>query len=143
AGDHCIIVDHAGTPPGPGQLTVVRTHLDGDPLPARSGSVSGDTCKDDNSNDARCGFEPGKDHHYFFTLCPNAMATAHLETCGGANWDTVLQLRNGAGSNLACNDDAACADQSSVTHDITGPGLFWAIIDGAQECGAYTMQYSY
>lgn len=141
AGEHCIVVDHAGVPPGPGQLTVVRTRHDGDPLTGRSGTVTGDTCADDNSNHARCGCEPAKDHHFFFTVCPGP-ATAHLETCGGASWDTVLQLRDAADESLACNDDS-CMAQSSVTGDLTGPGLFWAIVDGCDECGAYTMRYSY
>jgi hypothetical protein len=144
AGEHCIIVDHAGVPSGPGQLTVVRTHRDGDPLPGRTGMVTGNTCTDDdNSNEARCGCEPGKDHHFFFTLCPDAEVTAHLETCGTATWDTVVQLRDGTDDSIGCNDDASCGGQSSLTRDISGPGLFWAIIDGCSECGAYTMRYSY
>jgi hypothetical protein len=142
AGEHCIIVDHAGAPPGPGQLTVLRTHRDGDPLPDRSGVVTGNTCNDDNSNDASCGCEPGKDHHYFFTVCPATTVTAHVDTCT-ATWDTVLQLRDGNEERIACNDDGMCGDQSTLTRQLTGPGLFWAIVDGCFDCGAYTMQYSY
>lgn len=142
AGEHCIVVDHAGVPAGPGRLTVRRTGRAGDPLPARAGTVSGDTCQDDNSNDAECGCEPAKDHHYFFTVCPGTTVTARLETCGAASWDTVLELRAADDDSLGCNDDA-CDLQSRVSRQLTGPGLFWAIVDGCDECGAYTMTYSF
>jgi hypothetical protein len=140
-GAHCIVVEGAT---GPGQLTVVRGGHNGDPLPARSGTVTGNTCNDDNNNNAGCGCEPARDHHYFFTLCPGATANAHLETCGAATWDTVLQLRDGTYAGIACTDEDECQGaQETLTRSITGPGLFWAIIDGCDECGPYTLSYSY
>lgn len=141
AGEHCIVVDRAT---GPGQLQVGRGGHDGDPLPARSGTVTGNTCNDDNNNNAGCGCEPARDHHYFFTLCPGATATANLETCTGTAFDTVLQLRDGTYAGIACTDDDACNNvQEKLSRSITGPGLFWAIVDGCDECGPYTLSYSY
>ena len=141
AGTHCIVVEGAT---GPGQLQVVRGGHDGEPLPARAGTVTGNTCNDDDNNNAGCGCEPARDHHYFFTLCPGATATAHLETCTGATWDTVLQLRDGTYAGIACTDNDSCqAAQETLTRAVTGPGLFWAIIDGCADCGPYTLSYSY
>lgn len=145
AGKHCILVEgpaaSAGDPTG--KLVVLRGKHPGDPLPMASGTVSGDSCQDDNSNDAdSCGCEPAKDHHYFFTVCPQTSVLARFDTCNGANWDTVLQLRFGDGDGLACDDDS-CDDTSSVISQmVRGPGLFWAILDGCEECGPYTMKYS-
>jgi hypothetical protein len=140
AGAHCILVDRAT---GPGQLTVVRGGRDGDPLPGRAGMVTGNTCTDDNNNNPRCGCEPAQDHHYFLALCPNETATARIDTCGGADWDTVLQFRDATNRDLACIDDGSCGAQGSLTRTLTGPGLFWAIIDGCTECGPYKLTYSY
>jgi hypothetical protein len=139
-GIHCILVDRAT---GPGQLKVARGGRDGDPLPSRSGTVTGNTCNDDDNNSARCDCGPAQDHHYFFALCPNTTAMARLDTCGGANWDTVLQLRDGTNRDLGCIDDGSCGTQGTLTRMITGPGLFWAIIDGCDECGPYMLSYSY
>jgi hypothetical protein len=147
AGEYCLRVDGpaaSGDGAQIGKLVVVRGENPGEPLPMASGAVSGDTCGDDNSNDAdSCGCEPAKDHHYFFTMCPGTAAIAKLDTCG-ASWDTVLQLRFGSGEGLACDDDgcAGVSAASEITRRVNGPGLFWAIVDGCEECGAYTMKYS-
>lgn len=162
AGAHCIVVDHAGAPDGAGQLQVIRGRHDGDPLAGRAGSVSGDTCMDDDSNDADdgdfdCGSEPGRDHHYFFTLCPAETVMARVDTCGAATFDTVLQIRDGRDIALGCDDDdddngdptGACNDleRSRLATSVTGAGLFWAIVDGYDDlgepnpCGTYTMNY--
>lgn len=143
AGEHCVVLDHVGpATDASGMLRVVRGGRAGDPLGSdASGTVSGDTCMDDNSNDASCGCESAPDHHYFFTLCPGSVS-ATLETCNGASWDTVVQLRDGAYSSMRCNDDA-CGDlQSRASTTLDGPGVFWAIIDGCDECGAYTLSYT-
>ena len=142
AGDHCIVVEQAdATGPSTGTLSVVRGTRAGDPLVGKSGTVSGDTCKDDNSNTAGCGCEPAQDHHYFFTVCPNTSGAARLETCDKADWDTVVQFRSAANAGLGCNDDS-CGIQSELSRTISAPGLYWAIIDGCDDCGTYTMAYT-
>lgn len=148
AGDHCIIVEGpAGASPpdddlASGELEVVRTEHHGDPLPGAAGAVSGDSCKDDDSNDAGCDCGPAKDHHYFFTVCPGAMVTARFETCG-SSFDSVLQLRRGSGNSLGCVDDDTCDDSDErLTRTLTSAGLYWAILEGCSDCGAYTLTYS-
>lgn len=145
AGKHCILVEGpvASAGDATGKLVVVRGEHPGDPLPMAAGTVRGDSCQDDNSNDAdSCGCEPAKDHHYFFTVCPQTQVMARFETCGGATWDTVLQLRDRDGDGLACDDDS-CDDTSSViSQTLRGTGLYWVIVDGCEECGPYTMKYS-
>jgi hypothetical protein len=143
AGTHCIVVDQVGSSGGTmALLRVTRGNRAGDPLNGASGSVSGNTCNDDNSNNSdSCGNEPAEDHHYFVAACPGSKEL-HLETCTGATWDTVLQIRNNANSSLGCNDDSCPGYQSTLTRTITGPGLYWAIVDGWEECGSYTMVYS-
>jgi hypothetical protein len=54
----------------------------------------------------------------------------------------VLQLRNNADTSQGCTDDSCSGLESTLTRNVTGPGLFWAIIDGCDECGAYTMTYT-
>lgn len=150
AGDYCLIVEGAAATSemsALGKLTLVRGKENGDPLPAPSptaaGSVRGDTCKDDNSNDAGCGCEPAEDHHYFFTVCPQTQVAARFETCGtNATWDTVLQLRAGGGNGLACNDDACDDTSSMIGRTLREPGLYWAILDGCAACGSYELKYS-
>lgn len=141
AGTHCIVVDHVGDAVGVTQLEVVRGGRDGDPLIGTSGTVSGDTCRADNSNDASCGCEPAEDQHYFFTVCP-AGTMATIATCGDATWDTVLQFRNGMHMGEGCTDDSCGTVQSTLTRSLAGPGLFWAIVDGCVECGPYTLTYA-
>ena len=85
---------------------------------------------------------PRSSHHYYFTACPGSAVAAHIEACGGATWDTVLQLRAAAGTSLGCTDDSCANAASTLTRMVTGPELFWAIIDGCTDCGAYTMAYS-
>ena len=145
-GEHCIVIEGSAEQGSDGHLEVVRSGNVGDPLPARGGTVTGNTCNDDNSNDAGCGSEPAKDHHYYFTMCEDDAGPVTLATCGGATFDTVLQLRAGDDDGIACNDDACGVmpdeDQSMLTRRISGPVLFWAIIDGFDdECGPYTLTY--
>jgi hypothetical protein len=142
AGDHCIIVDQVGAGGAMGRLQVTRGTRGGDPLVGAAGTVSGDTCMDDNSNSASCGDEPAEDHHYFVAVCPG-MHPLRIDTCGKATWDTVLQIRStGSGStNLECEDDD-CDVQTDITETLNGPGLFWAIIDGYDDCGPYMMAFS-
>lgn len=146
AGDHCVIVDGPASSGGGGtvgKLSVVRGKHPGEALPMASGTVRGDTCKDDNSNNAGCGCEPAEDHHYFFTVCPGSSVASRFETCGTmATWDTVLQLRSAAGDGLACDDDSCDDTSSAISRTVMGPGMYWAIIDGCADCGAYTMKYS-
>lgn len=145
AGDYCVIVENPGTATGMQTLKVTRGGRAGDPLVGATGTVSGDTCMDDNSNNAACGCEPAEDHHYFFTVCPATTVTARIMTCGTADWDTVLQLRrNGSGNtNLACeDDDPMCSPQTDIEATLTMPGLYWAIMDGCTACGPYTLAYS-
>lgn len=147
AGEYCVIVEGPAGSSSPdddtsGKLEVVRGGKLGDPLPGTSGTVTGDSCKDDDSNEANCDCGPAKDHHYYFTTCPGAMTMAHIESCG-SGFDTVLQLRRGNGNSMGCVDEDTCDnDNESLTRTVTGAGLFWAILEGCSECGLYTMKYS-
>lgn len=143
AGDHCVIVDHPGNATGMQRLTVRRGGRSGDPLVGTSGTVMGNTCNDDNNNNASCGCEPAEDHHYFFTVCPSTSVDVNINTCNTASWDTVLQLRGPNYQGLDCeDDDAVCGLQTDVNHTVDTPGLYWAIVDGCDECGPYTMSYT-
>jgi len=144
AGNYCVIMDHPGTATGVQMLKVTRGSRAGDKQISTTGTVMGDTCADDNSNDASsCGCEPGEDHHYFFTVCPATTVTARLNTCGGASYDTVLQIRRSNNFSLACeDDDPACGGQSDISATLNMSGLYWAIVDGCTDCGPYTMTYT-
>ena len=56
--------------------------------------------------------------------------------------ENLLLRFNNANSSLGCSDDACSVRQSSLTRSVTGPGLFWAIVDGYDACGSYTMSYT-
>ncbi len=146
AGTHCIVVDQVGSSGGTAaKLRVTRGNRAGDPLNGTGGTVSGNTCLDDNSNlgcDSSDG-EPAKDHHYFVAVCPGTR-TLQLSTCGGASWDTVLEVRRNSGTSIECRDDQCGTNnrQTSLSQSVTGPALYWAIIDGYDACGSYTMTYS-
>jgi hypothetical protein len=146
AGDHCIVVDHGGPSNvgSMGLLTVVRGGRDGTKLVGGAGTVSGDTCMENNSNDAdSCGCEDAPDHHYFFAACPGPMFNADLDTCTGTDYDSVLQVRDANDEELDCTDDSCNALQSRLNTPITEQGLYWVIVDGCQDCGPYTLTYNF
>ena len=56
----------------------------------------------------------------------------------------MLEVRGNNGTSLECGDDQCGPNdlQSRAAQTITGPALYWAIIDGYDECGSYTMTYT-
>lgn len=148
AGDHCIVVEGPAGTSSPddmratGKLEVVRGEQNGDPLPDATGTLTGDSCRDDDSNQANCDCGAAEDHHYFFTVCPATTVMARFETCG-STFDTVLQIRRGNGNSLGCNDEDTCdAVNEVLARTISTAGLYFAIVEGCNDCGNYMLKYS-
>ena len=90
-----------------------------------------------------CRTAGGPEAGVYFTMCPATTRTVTAATCTGTTWDSVLELRGAADMSIACVDDS-CGLQSSVTGDVTGPGVFAVQVDGysASALGAYSLAVS-
>ncbi len=150
AGSYCLVVDQSSSADTTGALVLhyTRGGRAGTPIVAGSGSQTGTTCGAVDRSDGSCRVNTAPDQGYFFTMCPSETRTVGANTCAGTTWDSVVYLHAaGSGTDLACSDDAAgCGSglQSSFTGaSVTGPGLFWLVVDGYQSaCGAYTLTYT-
>ncbi|HEY5925883.1 MAG TPA: hypothetical protein VIV11_29550 [Kofleriaceae bacterium] len=149
AGQSCVVIDQVSADETSGNvmLRAVASTRDGMPLASGMQMVSGSTANATNvmdpvDNNCDGPGSNGKDLAYFFTLCPAQTLLLDAETCTGATWDTVLYVRNGATTQVGCNDDACGNMQSRITNvSITNGNFFWLIIDGfdAGHSGAYTL----
>jgi hypothetical protein len=85
----------------------------------------------------------GRDSVWYFVV--TSTTTVTFETCDGAEWDTILDLRrvcndDSDGARVLCNDDT-CGTQSRITATLT-PGVYYLWIDGFSEaaCGSFTIR---
>lgn len=149
AGQSCVVIDQASSDETTGsvKLAVFAGSRDGMPLPAGMQTLTGNTSTSTNvmdpANNSCNDASGGKDLAYFFTLCPAQTLTLDAETCDGANWDTVLYVRNGNTTQLTCNDDACDGSRSRITNvSITNGTFYWLIIDGydSGDSGSYTLK---
>jgi hypothetical protein len=75
----------------------------------------------------------GPEAGWYLTACPaDPAASFRATTCGGASFDTVLELRTAATPEvMACNDDSSCGTQSTVDSTLpAGAGLYLLLVDG-------------
>jgi hypothetical protein len=93
-------------------------------------TVMGDTSAGATDSPGSCGSAP--DQWYYWLTCPADLGgTLAVSSCGGATWDTVLQLRNGAGGGGGCDDDSPCGIQSQLSAQVAaGAGLHVLFVDG-------------
>ncbi|HEY5951996.1 MAG TPA: hypothetical protein VIV40_41150 [Kofleriaceae bacterium] len=150
AGQSCVVIDQASSAETSGtvMLDVIAGSRDGSALPSGIQMLSGDTSGASNvmdPSDVNCDGPGanGKDVAYFFTLCPTQTLLLDAETCTGANWDTVLYVRNGNTTQISCNDDACGANQSRISNaSISNGPFFWLIVDGwdATDSGTFTVK---
>ncbi len=108
-------------------------------------TVDGNTCSfwliDFRDDDRACGRgTAGYDMVYYFEITDPGSYT--FETCGTADWDTILELRtacNDSASSVSCNDDGcSTGTQSSITATLTA-GWYYLWLDGFSEdaCGSF------
>ena len=167
AGTSCLVVDknfNNGLDPDKGTfaLHVVPGGRTGTALPAGTAMLTGDTCvvTDVWQADTGCGVQAmAKDVAYYFLACPAKVTHVDASTCknpANTHFDTVVYVRSPSGPDLACQDDilntALCAPRpdrpdgqpdGSIVSDVrvTGPGLFWVVVDGynMSACGGYQL----
>jgi hypothetical protein len=155
AGTICLVVEQAlgtGEAAGHAVVTVVRGDRPGTELPAAEGMIVGSTLGADNATTPECDGDESTagDVGYFFTACPGEMLDVYADTCAATPYDSWLSIRAGsgvAGAELECQDDERrCGpdgDDAVVFDTVTGPGLFWILVDGwADERGEYTLTYA-
>ncbi|MEO6772071.1 MAG: hypothetical protein ABI467_03505 [Kofleriaceae bacterium] len=152
AGPSCVVIDQASSNETTGdvKLAVFAGSRDGMPLPAGTQTLTGNTSTASNvmdPSDTNCDGPGagGNDLAYFFTVCPAQTLLLDAATCGGASWDTVLYVRDGNTTQIACNDDGNNCDgsRSRITNaSISGGTLYWLVVDGfdADSSGAYTLK---
>jgi len=161
SGTSCVVVDqNPASTQGAMALKVTPGGHFGVPLAAGPRTLTGDTCTSTDEWKGYCGGDGGKEHAYFFTVCPATTAHVDASTCvdvTATHFDTVLFVRKAPGaqgSTLACSDDAnMCGvrpDRAAPVHPdgsivdnvaAMGPGLFFLVVDGYDTtgCGVYSM----
>jgi hypothetical protein len=151
AGTYRVLVSGAGTGDyGPFNLTCIS-----DSCPratALAATQTGATVSFPDDDSGSCTGNPGSpDMPYYFTLCDEAVTGAVFSLCAGTSFDTVLYVRAGemgsscGGTELACNNDncGTGVTQSSITMDLSGPGLFFVIVDGNGADGSYRLDVTF
>jgi hypothetical protein len=150
AGTYCLVLDQfsSSQTTGTAVLTFTRGGRTGVAITGAS-SQTGNTCAGVDASDGSCRANTAPEAAYHFMACPSATRTVSANTCTGTTWDSVLYVRKAPGTtDAACNDDTtgcgASGLQSSISAtSVTGPGLFWLIVDGyMSNCGAYTLDYT-
>lgn len=137
------------------QLKLQRSRCAGaQPLPDTD-VVMGDTSDEVDGERPVCGLGSGPDELWYFAACPG-VTPARFSTCGGATFDSMLELREGtcaSGGLYACNaDDGMCSEDSHAsTLDVSleastgeGDGLWFLLVDGFApgEAGPYELSVS-
>jgi hypothetical protein len=152
-GTTCIVVDQGGgvaETHGHVELHVIRGRRPGIPLDDPAGSLTGSTLGETNVSVPICEGDSADapDVGYFFTVCENDTVDVSADTCNNTDYDSWLSIREGDGRDgpeLECLDDACGpdGDDSMVSRTITGPGLYWILVDGWEdEAGDYQLDYS-
>jgi hypothetical protein len=156
AGTYCLVVDQYSSAQTNGAtlLSFVRGGRPGTLLGTGSSSVSGTTSGQPNRSTGTCQTSStAGDAGYYWTACPSTSMTISANTCNtGSPFDTVLYVHQGNGTgtigSIACSDDDVTCGTSILRSRIpstvvSGPGLFWMIIDGYQaQTGAYQITYT-
>ena len=150
-GTYCVVADQfsSGSTLGALVLNFTRGGRTGTLLSLTSGTVTGTTCASTDVAAPGCQANDGPEVGYYFTVCPSTTRTVNASTCAAATtYDSVVYLRRGSvtSGDLACDDDScgtpALASILPAT-SITGPGLFWILVDGYNAtCGPYSLTYS-
>jgi hypothetical protein len=95
-----------------------------------------------------CGLGAGPEQTFWWRSCPGTGSGAfHADTCGGASFDTVLQVTSGGGSGDRCDDDGCAgmgpdARNSRLDTTIAATARLHTLqIDGfgATDSGSYTL----
>lgn len=147
AGESCIVIDQANAvQSGTLALRVIPGTRDGRPLAGGPQSSTGDTCDSTNitepsSQNCDGPGSLGRDHAYFFTLCPDETKLLDASICPEPAWDPVLYVKRVSGAQVACNDDSCGFGPSIANVTITNSPLFFLYVDGFDEaeCGDYTL----
>ncbi|MFH1436907.1 MAG: hypothetical protein ABIJ56_14460, partial [Pseudomonadota bacterium] len=117
------------------------------------GANSGNTQDDGNDTSGSCGSGDSPDRPWYFAQCPGSRSVSMSLCDDGQSWNTLMVIRGGNGglcgsTQIACNDNncggGGDAQRSSITTTLTGPGLFFTIVDGMNGAeGRYTLTASY
>lgn len=150
AGTYCLVVDQFSSlqTNGASSLTFVRGGRPGVGIAAASGNVTNTTTgKPSYNSSSTCqNNNAGPDQGFFFTMCPSASKWVSVNTCTGTSFDSIVTIRKGATSStaLACGDDECGLQSEIVNARVTGPGLFWFVVDGYNTAnGAFKLTYTF
>lgn len=106
------------------------------------GSYSGTTVGSTNDGNSDCGAS-STSPDVWYRIVPPTDRQLVIDTCSGANWDTVLAIHTGCpatpANQIACNDDS-CGLQSSTSATVTAGQTYYIRVAGyAGSTGAYTI----
>ena len=148
--DNCVVVDQIDGAQTLGDLVLHVERGQRDGIRILNGlTIGSNTCGATNASVGSCG-GGGPDHGFYWAGCPGIDAALTATTCLAATtYDTQLYALGPNAMNLACNDnDAACTATltggSTIAAVLSGPHLFWVVVDGANDstCGAYQVSFT-
>ena len=114
------------------------------PLPKGMSTQTGTTGGGGNIDglDSKCLAAGGEDS-YWWARCPNdAAGSVTASTCGGADWDSIVDVQIPGGTKTYTCAEGTCGNQSSLTTAVpAGAGLGVVSIDGqgGTDYGNYSM----
>jgi len=116
-----------------GGETYLDAHVIGD-LPYTD---TGATCDNINDITPDCAYSIAPDVVYVYVPATDGMVSISL--CG-SSFDTILEVQEGAGVSIACNDDF-CGLQSEIQFlPVTAGTTYYIIVDGYDTaCGSYAI----
>jgi hypothetical protein len=106
-------------------------------IPGNYWTDSGATC--DNRDDIMISCISGTAPDVVYSLSPAEAMDLTIDLCG-SGYDTGMEIQDGIGVPLMCNDDY-CGLQSGFAHAILSPGhTYYIIVDGySTACGSYVL----
>lgn len=103
------------------------------------GSISGNTCIDDNSNCSGGGYE---EVMHTVTVTAATVGTWTFSLCNATTtYDSYLALYSGSCIGLLVGNDDFCGSQSEISYTLSCPGTYYLLVSGFSntDCGAYTL----
>ncbi|MCK4413503.1 MAG: hypothetical protein KAY32_08170 [Candidatus Eisenbacteria sp.] len=107
-------------------------------IPGLPYADTGATCDNRDDTTPACGYSMANDVVYKFVPTEDAFMSVYL--CG-SGYDTILEIQDGIGIPVACNDDF-CGLQSGIEFFpvVTGHE-YYIIVDGySNDCGSYILE---
>jgi hypothetical protein len=110
-------------------------------IPAQGGTFFG-TTSGGSSLAGSCGFGTAGSPEVVFRWTPDTSGQAHLDLCGGTDYDAVMYLKEGScnGPEVDCDDDSSCGLASQLFPFVSAGTTYFIVVDGyGGDSGNFTL----